>query len=915
MTERRERSNDVETTMTQTRGAAMALYGMLAVASTLAGCAGGGAGDGGGGAPPLGTPSGVGIETDAPPVVASSTTGAAAPSVFGALLYPLYWVMDPSYLAATPGPARLGTRTEAVDGSITLTYIDSVGPKRMTFLPGDITDRDADGFAAQRGIFTYAETWADSADGFALQHMRVGVFVFPDLGGTIPALFAFGHETPVANVPTAGAATYEGQTLGVRWVTTGAVTTGDFFDGKARFNADFSTRTFSGTIDTLVIDPDGAATSLPYTFNASGSVINLAAVANAGAGLSSPTPGMAGSGSLAGHFFGPNANEFGGTWQYRTHAGDIQIQAAFGARTHLPLQPDGALAPARFAAIGGTLPTDTAIDWFLARPFPAVTADLPQGVLRRLNSDGSLRVAFADTEQLRRFELATSDFSIRTDAARRALVTGFEYAEFGLSRNDSPFEETGNTLTWSRYGWYGVGPSGGGFESSTLGISSATPFYFGALTPSSAVAADFRAEYAGITRGTAFDGVTDGFTGRVNVTARSELEGRITLTADLGRGTVTGKLAGFSSRDGGSPITMADMAMTIASDGTLSVVNGTLRFAGSLISVSGNRHGSLQGAVHGPAGEEVAGYWYGDYIVNNTSTVRYLRGGFGAALATAAAPDVLTWNFGAGSGGYTLAQSAHRIDLTAGGVVTSSSDLNAITGTINPSSDGGYALALSDGGVTRSLSFLATSQQADLMATVATAGGGAYRMAALRDSVEEVDLFAGRSPDLSYARFGHWAESSHSGQALEFGVFHAGSETPLAQVPTAGTATYRGATGGVAFDGGVAMRIFSPNMTLTADFAGRTLSGTALSFSAIQLAGSQTGQPSAPPFSQLDLSGTITGNGFTGAAASAATTAGPGTGTFVGRFYGPQALEAAGTWNVENASGSMKAWGSFGATR
>lgn len=900
--------------MILTRLGARALYGALAFASLLAGCAGGGAGGGGGASdgPGGGSPS-VAIVTTASPVLANSTTGGAAPSGFEALLFPLYGLVG--FAGSTLPGARVGTRMEAADGSITLTYIDSVGPKLATFQSGDITVRDADGFVGQRGSFTYIETWADSTEGFALHHMRSGLLLFPEVGGLASALFTFGHETPSANLPAAGSASYVGQTLGIRWVTAGAVATGELFDGDVRFDVNFAARNFSGTIDNLFIAPDGLRTSLSDTFSVIGNLNGLAFMGIAVGGLSSTSPGMTGGGGLAGYFFGSNANELGGTWEYRTNAGDVQIQGTFGAVATLPLQPDGALAPVRFSATGGALPTDAVIDWFLARPFPMVPTNLPQGMLRRLNSDGSIRVAFSDTTQLQRYELATSDFSIRTDAARRALVTGFEYAEFGLSRNESPFLETGNTLTWSRYGWYGVGPSDVHFTSGTLGISSATPFYFGALTPSSAIAADFRAEYVGITRVAAFDGVTDGFTGRINVTARSELEGRITLTADLGRGTVTGKLAGFSSQDTASPITMADMAMTIAGDGSIAIVDGALRMSGSLFSDAVPLQGRLDGAIHGPTGEEVAGHWFGNYNVNGTSTVRYLRGGFGAALATAAAPDVLTWNFAAGSGGYALAPSAQRFDLTAGGVVTAFSDMNAMTGTITPSSDGGYVLALSDGGATRMLSFLASSQQTDPMAALVGAGGGVYRMAALQDTADEVDLVAGRAHDLSYARFGHWAESSNGGQRLEFGVFHAGSETPLAQVPTAGTATYRGATSGVAFDGGVALRIFSANMTLTTDFAGRTLSGTALNFSAIQLTGSQAGGPSVPPFNQLDLSGTISGSGFTGTAASAATTAGPGAGTFEGRFYGPQALEAAGTWNVENASGSMKAWGSFGATR
>lgn len=171
--------------MIQTHRAAGALCGVWLVASTLAGCAGGG----GGAASTAGTSPGLGIVTDTAPVLASSNTGISAPSVFGSVLFPLYGIMDESYVVSTLGAARVGTRTQAADGSITLTYVDSAGPQRVTFLPGEFLLRDSEANIAQRGSLFYSETWADNAAGFALQHMRVGLFIFPDRGGSIPALF------------------------------------------------------------------------------------------------------------------------------------------------------------------------------------------------------------------------------------------------------------------------------------------------------------------------------------------------------------------------------------------------------------------------------------------------------------------------------------------------------------------------------------------------------------------------------------------------------------------------------------------------------------------------------------------------------------------------------------------------------
>lgn len=260
---------------------------------------------------------------------------------------------------------------------------------------------------------------------------------------------------------------------------------------------------------------------------------------------------MAGSGDLSARFYGPNANELGGTWRYVTTAGDIQIQAAFGIATSLPLQPDGAFAPRRFATAGGELPGAVNIDWRVTSPFSAANQALPQGFLRRLNGDGSLVLAYTQPGSILIRTLASVDMAVSTDAVRRAQVSGFDYLKAGLGNSGVPFSDTGAPLTHACYGHYWTGATSSPSVAGAFGVNPLSlPFHFGALTPSAALPGDFRAELTGLTRAAMHQGTVDGSSGRFDLTPHSELQGFITLAADLASGTLSGKLFGFSLRDG-----------------------------------------------------------------------------------------------------------------------------------------------------------------------------------------------------------------------------------------------------------------------------------------------------------------------------------------------------------------------------
>ncbi|MBK8016950.1 MAG: transferrin-binding protein-like solute binding protein [Betaproteobacteria bacterium] len=108
-------------------------------------------------------------------------------------------------------------------------------------------------------------------------------------------------------------------------------------------------------------------------------------------------------------------------------------------------------------------------------------------------------------------------------------------------------------------------------------------------------------------------------------------------------------------------------------------------------------------------------------------------------------------------------------------------------------------------------------------------------------------------------------------------------------------------------------------LSLSADFAARTLSGSVSSIAVDWLARTGGGPaPSGFAFSEVRLQGTIAPgtNAFTGIADARTPGNAPvGTGSLDGRFFGREAQEIAGRLDIESPDTTVKAWGSFGGTR
>jgi hypothetical protein len=158
-----------------------------------------------------------------------------------------------------------------------------------------------------------------------------------------------------------------------------------------------------------------------------------------------------------------------------------------------------------------------------------------------------------------------------------------------------------------------------------------------------------------------------------------------------------------------------------------------------------------------------------------------------------------------------------------------------------------------------------------------------------------------------YQSFGIWSTGNGTGSGT-YGAISFGAATPGGSIPTAGTATYTGVTGGRYMDGHGQDWITSSFMTAAANFGTRSIDFTT------------RGTQSSPDLinstanSNLDMSGTLRYSAAANKITGSVSTVSGHTGTVTGQFYGPSAQEIGGTFSL--TSGSLGAYaGAFGGKR
>ncbi len=154
-----------------------------------------------------------------------------------------------------------------------------------------------------------------------------------------------------------------------------------------------------------------------------------------------------------------------------------------------------------------------------------------------------------------------------------------------------------------------------------------------------------------------------------------------------------------------------------------------------------------------------------------------------------------------------------------------------------------------------------------------------------------------------YQTYGAWVTYDGDGSVEDGGGFSVGTPTEAAAVDTAGTATFKGTAAGIyVTDSGDTTDVMTAKAQLDVDFANRSI--------AFQTSDSQLGETG--PAAGLDMNGTLTytsgSNGFQGDVNTAGM-----IGTANGRFYGPAATEAGGSFSLDGVDEHLR--GGFGAVR
>ncbi|PAU73704.1 transferrin-binding protein-like solute binding protein [Vreelandella alkaliphila] len=170
------------------------------------------------------------------------------------------------------------------------------------------------------------------------------------------------------------------------------------------------------------------------------------------------------------------------------------------------------------------------------------------------------------------------------------------------------------------------------------------------------------------------------------------------------------------------------------------------------------------------------------------------------------------------------------------------------------------------------------------------------------------------SGGLNYAAYGFWSVLNGAND-VDVGFFAGGYATQNSDMPITGTASFSGAANGFSVtSNGKAVDVIG-NANMNVDFAAGTLTGAMTNMTS----GANVGDAlsSTTPWNDVGFSGTLTDNAFsadarvTSSPNNAAALDSDAAGNINGRFYGPQAAEAAGTWSLEDGSGGA-AFGGFG---
>lgn len=151
---------------------------------------------------------------------------------------------------------------------------------------------------------------------------------------------------------------------------------------------------------------------------------------------------------------------------------------------------------------------------------------------------------------------------------------------------------------------------------------------------------------------------------------------------------------------------------------------------------------------------------------------------------------------------------------------------------------------------------------------------------------------------LTYSTYGTWRKVDNVPQDYYFGTFWAGMTTPLAQMPSSGSATYTGGAAGylTVVDSGTYTKVaaITGSAVLTANFSSGTIAGTLAFGNSNTIISTITGGDINSVTVDLASTSFKGNNSFAGSASLSGTGVTSTSGSYTGTFYGTSAAEVAG---------------------
>lgn len=249
----------------------------------------------------------------------------------------------PGAATVTPEPDVAAARTTVSATEATLRFAISGATRTATIdLTRPVTTPSGLGVPTFQvtlsdGVLTTADTNAGT-----LNYASFGYWAFrpngtPTPPGTAQTYF-MGRETPLGAVPTSGAATYNGTTLGYGAVSGAEV----FVTGNVLLTATFTIGggTIGGQINTINALPVNSPLPLGAVLPTRIDFVTGAISGNTFSGNTSAVSGVGGtpvgSGSYGGRFYGPAATEVAGQWSVESGtdpSAALRLIGSFGATT------------------------------------------------------------------------------------------------------------------------------------------------------------------------------------------------------------------------------------------------------------------------------------------------------------------------------------------------------------------------------------------------------------------------------------------------------------------------------------------------------------------------------------------------------------------------------------------------------